>query len=188
VTLHADPTISWSYLEQQRALHADPRGYGAKGDKWAPVVLALLQHFQAFSMLDYGCGQGSLARALRVAQPPEQQMRVRIAEYDPAIAGKDGSPSFADLVVCTDVLEHVEPIFLPSVLEHLRKLARKAVWLVVSTTETAKTLPDGRNAHLIVRDAIWWRDTVEAAGFTVQPPPAIASDRSDKEWIAVLLP
>ncbi len=177
--------ITPSYREEQRILHASPRGYGQRGSKWADVVRHLIADLDASSVLDYGCGQGSLARVLR---GDEQLSGVRISEYDPAIKGKDGPPLFADLVNCTDVLEHVEPDCLDKVLDHVRLLARKAVFVVVSTCETAKTLSDGRNAHLIIQPGEWWKAKLEAAGFTVLAPPSIARDRSDKEWVGVLLP
>lgn len=177
--------ITPAYREEQRQLHAAPRGYGQRGSKWADVVLFLIKEYEAWSVLDYGCGQGSLKTTLLTRAEP---IGVRIDEYDPAITGKDGIPSFADLVNCTDVLEHVEPECLDEVLRHLRLLARKAVFVVISTCETAKTLSDGRNAHLTVQPGEWWRAKVEAAGFTVLPPPPCARDRSDKEWTAVLLP
>lgn len=177
--------ITPAYREMQRTLHAAPRGYGQRGDKWAPVVRHLCAEYDAFSVLDYGCGQGALARVLRER---DDLPGIRISEYDPAIAGKDGRPDFADLVVCTDVLEHVEPPCLDAVLAHLKMLARKAVFVVISTCETAKTLSDGRNAHLIVQDGLWWREKLRAAGFAALAPPSIARDRSDKEWVGVLLP
>ncbi len=175
--------ISPAYLAEQRILHAAPRGYGARGRKWAPVVLALAEEYAATSILDYGCGSGSLVAALRL-----ELKGVRLDEYDPAIDGKDRLPSFADLVNVTDVCEHIEPEKLSAVLAHIRMLARKVVWLVVSTCETAKTLSDGRNAHLIVQPADWWRQTVLAAGFTIQATPIEARNRPDKEWMAVLTP
>ena len=176
--------ISPDYIGEQMRLHAAPRGYGGRGRKWAPVVLALAEQYAATSILDYGCGQGSLVAELRQCDMGP----IRLAEYDPAIKGKDALPSFADLVNCTDVLEHVEPNRLPTVLTHLRMLTRKVLWLVVSTTDTAKTLSDGRNAHLTIQPAEWWRATVTAAGFAIEPTPIEARHRPDKEWMAVLIP
>lgn len=176
--------ISEPYRAMQKALHADPRGYGQRGDKWAPVVAELAYGMSAGSILDYGCGQGSLVRALSKIVP----LSVRLSEYDPAIPGKDRRPDFADLVVSTDVLEHVEPDRLASVLRHLHQLARRSVFVVVSLVETAKRLEDGRNAHLIIQPAAWWQAQCEAAGFTVGPPPASARQKPEKEWVAVLTP
>jgi hypothetical protein len=183
--------ISPAYRDRQRELHAQPRGYGQKGSKWAPTVRWLLEHYAATSVLDYGCGQGSLARALREYQIPG----LRIAEYDPAIPGKDLLPLFADLVVCTDVLEHIEPERLPIVLAHLKLLARKAVFLVVNLRPAGKWLSDGRNAHLIVESADWWQRVVTEAGLTIPNLPEIPNitalqnpAKAAKCWVAVVTP
>lgn len=114
-------------------------------------------------VLDYGCGQGTLRTALKA-----QGFAPDVMEYDPAIKGKDGLPKPAELVACTDVLEHVEPEKLPAVLAHLRRLTLKAAFLLIATRKANKTLPDRRNAHLIVRPADWWTAQVEAAGFRVE--------------------
>lgn len=148
--------ISPEYLESQRWLHAQPRGYGGKGDKWADVVRGEAVRMKCDSILDYGCGQGSLERALRLLD---------IVGYDPAIPGKDMPPFPADLVVCTDVLEHVEPEKTDAVVGHIFSLARKGVFLVVSLEETDKKLPDGRNAHINLRPALAWQHLAKQAAF-----------------------
>lgn len=176
--------ISAPYLEQQKILHAAPRGYGGRGDKWAGIVLQIAKEYAATSILDYGCGQGTLAKALR-AQPLGA---IRIDEYDPAIPGKDGRPGFADLVVCTDVLEHIEPERLANVLTHLHQLARKAIFVVVSLKRSNKTLADGRNAHILVQSEEWWRHTFTAAGFSLHDPPRVALREPAREWVTVLTP
>ena len=76
--------------------------------------------------------------------------------YDPAIEGLDAPPNPADIVVCGDVLEHVEPQCLDAVVDDLRRVTKKAALLVVATRPAVKTLADGRNAHLIVESADWW--------------------------------
>lgn len=176
--------ISPKYLEMQKKLHADPRGYGGRGDKWAGIVLQLAIEHGATSILDYGCGQGSLARTLRTSPLGP----IRVDEYDPAIPGKDTPPDFADLVVCTDVLEHVEEERLDKVLAHLRMLARKALWVVVSTKGSNKVLADGRNAHILIRPARWWKTRFRSAGFTLVNPPSIVRQQPWKEWAVVLKP
>lgn len=176
--------ISPKYVEMQRLLHAAPRGYGERGDKWAGVVAHLAAEYDATSILDYGCGAGSLARTLR-----SEQFGWRVVnEYDPAIPGKDGPPPFADLVNCTDVLEHIEPDRLDLVLAHLRSLARKVLWVVVSTKGSNKILADGRNAHLIIKPADWWKRKVQEAGFTLHVRPTIVRVIPDREWSVVLTP
>lgn len=177
--------ISPAYLALQRELHSRPDGYGGKGSKWADGVRGVAAAYEAYSILDYGCGRGSLASALRTRA---DIAGIRIAEYDPARPGYDRPPAFADLVVCTDVLEHVEPPRLDAVLAHLRTLARKAVFVVIATRTSNKTMSDGRNAHLIVESDEWWRARVTRAGFTVHPGPASPCTKPSREWVAVLTP
>lgn len=175
--------ITEKYRVMQRILHAQPNGYGKRGDKWAHVVRALIAEHRATSVLDYGCGQGALKRAVMADRIPG----LRFDEYDPAIPGKAALPSFADLVVCTDVLEHIEPDKLDAVLAHLKQLARMAVFVVISLTDTTKVLADGRNAHLIIRPANWWKKRIEAAGFALRRAPACARKKKSHEMTVVLV-
>lgn len=183
--LKTSDLISPAYVALQHELHDRPNGYGGKGDKWAAAVAGLARTYQAGSILDYGCGEGALVRALYRQGLPG----VRFDEYDPAVPTKAQRPSFADLVVCTDVLEHIEPDRLDCVLAHLRVLARKAVFLVVATRPSNKTMADGRNAHLIVEDVDWWEARVRSAGFNVQAnPPRSPLAKVSREWVAVVTP
>lgn len=184
MTVQQGDLISEKYRVMQRILHGQPRGYGGRGDKWAPTVAALMAQYAVSSVLDYGCGQGSLKRAVMLTPWPG----VRFDEYDPAIADKAGLPDFADLVVCTDVLEHIEPERLGHVLSHLRLLARKAVFAVISLKDSNKVLADGRNAHLIIRPSTWWKKRLEEAGFTIHRPPEVARKKKSHEWTVVLHP
>lgn len=171
--------ITQPYLEEQRRLHADPRGYGGRGRKWAPQVIALAEACGGASVLDYGCGQGSLAAAL-AGQPAV----LRIAEYDPAIPGKDGRPSFADVVVCTDVMEHVEAAYLDEVIEHLATLTRRRLLLVISLVPTAKTLSTGEQAHVSLHDVAYWRAAFERRFAIVEE----LSIKPDKQWAVICRP
>lgn len=174
--------ISPSYLELQKELHARPEGYGDKGDKWAPAVADLVTRFAAQSVLDFGCGRGTLAQALR----PLVADSVRISEYDPSIPGKDEWPGSADLVVATDVLEHIEPDWLLSTLRSLSYLARRATFAVVSTRPAQKILADGRNAHLIIESDEWWWMTLASVGWFVEPGPKSPHPKPSRELSVVL--
>jgi 2-polyprenyl-3-methyl-5-hydroxy-6-metoxy-1,4-benzoquinol methylase len=148
--------ISAQYRRLNRELHAI-HSYGAQGGNRAEAVLELAARYEAQSILDYGCGKGGLGRALGFP----------IAEYDPAVPEHATEPSAADLVVCSDVLEHVEPECLDAVLDNLQQLTRKVGYFVIATRPAKKHLPDGRNAHLIVQDSDWWLGQLEKR-WTVQ--------------------
>jgi hypothetical protein len=181
--------ITEPYRDEQRRLHATAE-YGQRGAKWLETVTWLAMHYRAGSILDYGCGRGTLGNQLRA-----QQSIVDVRDYDPAVPGKDAPPATADLVVCTDVLEHIEPECLIAVLDHLRYLTRRALFLVVNLTPTHHRLSDGRNAHLIQQNALWWQDRFHRRGWvedqlTMREMPIPTrlrhADKASKFWLAVL--
>lgn len=158
------PTITETYQEQLRQKHQDPT-WGTTGVRHFMKVLQLLEKFECKSVLDYGCGKGTLGAKFREEQKPSEidgQMvesglaAIEFYEFDPGIEGKDKSLRQADLVVCTDVLEHIEPACLQDVLADLRRVTLKSAFLVISTREAFHKLPDGRNAHLLVKEPAWW--------------------------------
>ena len=146
--------ISEEYLRLNQELHKNSPAFGKGGDKHANIVQALCRYYKTENVLDYGCGKGRLQRAL-----PFQ-----IKEYDPGILEKSIVVP-ADLVICTDVLEHIEPEYLTNVLKHIASLMRIAGYFVISTILSTKELSDGRNTHLIVKQASWWRNKLD--GFRI---------------------
>ena len=126
-------------------------GWGGSGYHHWIATATFARELGATSVLDYGCGRGKLRESLL-----EFSHLKDIHEYDPGIVGKDALPSPADLVVATDVLEHIEPDLLSNVLYHFKHLARKGIYLVIATDKAKEVLPDGRNAHLIQRPGVWW--------------------------------
>lgn len=147
-----DKTISSEYAQLNAELHLSRPDYGTSGHQWAKVVAHLVQQVQAESILDYGCGKQTLAKALP---------QLAITGYDPAMPGLNTIPSPADVVVCTDVLEHVEPEFIENVLDDLARVTAKVALVTVATRPAVKTLADGRNAHLTVQPLSWWRSHFE---------------------------
>jgi len=151
--------ITDEYRRLNTELHKTAGGYGSKGKAWAPRVNILAGELAARSILDYGCGKGSLRSVLVEFEAPYE-----VREYDPAIPGKDTPPEAADLVVCTDVLEHVEPECIDAVLADLVRLANKAVLLAVACRAGKRVLADGRPDHLTVKAPAWWRQRAQKFG------------------------
>jgi len=102
-------------------------------------------------ILDYGCGKGTLQTALGF----------RISEYDPAVEGKTDTPEPADIVICTDVLEHIEPECVDAVLGDLKRVTKRVLFATVCIIPAKKTLRDGRNAHLSIHPFHWWAEKFE---------------------------
>ena len=103
--------ISAEYRALNRTLHQTNLAYGVGGSKHVETILKLANQIGTKSVLDYGCGKSLLAKNLPFP----------IWEYDPAVPGKEESPRAADLVICTDVLEHIEPDKLEWVLADISR-------------------------------------------------------------------
>lgn len=151
--------ISENYRKLNAELHKENPNFGTSGKRYANQVAALAMSMQTQDILDYGCGKSTLAKNLPF----------KIKQYDPAVPKYAALPEPADLVVCTDVLEHVEPEHLGEVLDHLAGLVRVKGFFIIATRPAQKTLQDGRNAHLIVEGARWWLnalwDRFDISGF-----------------------
>jgi len=137
--------ITPEYLALNKQLHSQGV-YGLTGSRWASTVQQLVTMLQSRDVLDYGCGHRTLEKALGFP----------IRNYDPAIEGLDAAPEPADIVACTDVLEHIEPECLDDVLDDLQRVTKQAALLVIANRPAKKFLPDGRNAHLIQEGSGWW--------------------------------
>lgn len=148
--------ISEPYRELNRELHSRNPRYGTSGQHWAPIVARIANLHHVETILDYGCGKGTLKEQLAGKTP------ALVLEYDPAVPGKDTPPLPADFVVCGDVLEHIEPDCLGDVLDDIDRCANRLCMLVIATRPADKHLIDGRNAHLIVEPLEWWKPKLKA--------------------------
>jgi hypothetical protein len=135
------------YVEQNTELHKLRPDYGANGHRHAPQIRELAEAMAAESILDYGCGKATLSDALT---------GFNVRNYDPALPEYAGIPEPADLVVCGDVLEHIEPECLFAVLDDLARVTKKVLFANIATRAASKSLPDGRNAHLIQQGLQFW--------------------------------
>lgn len=142
--------ISKEYRAQQALMHKHLPGYGKASESMAPLVTKIIDQLGSKELLDYGCGKGRLAQSITPAHALE------ITQYDPAIEEVSDSPEPSELVCCIDVLEHIEPELLDNVLDDLRRVTIKHGLFSIHTGPAQKTLPDGRNAHLIQEPYEWW--------------------------------
>jgi len=140
--------ISDQYRILQARLHEERADYGISSQKHVEQIRAIAEQLKTHDILDYGCGKCRLARGLPFP----------IQNYDPAIDEYARLPDPAEFVVCTDVLEHIEPDCLDDVLAHLQSLTRKLLLVEVACRPAKKFLADGRNAHLIQETPNWWME------------------------------
>lgn len=140
--------ISDEYRKLNKKLHETNAGYGAIGGEHVERILNLCKLYNTKDILDYGCGKGTLAI----------NFPFNIHQYDPAVEQHSALPEPADILACTDVLEHIEPEYIANVLDHISSLIKKVAYFVISISPAKKHLPDGRNAHILLRPANWWLD------------------------------
>lgn len=159
-----NPFISDYMREQNKELHATA-SYGVSGGKYADEVLSMLFGISSVSkfhtMLDYGCGRGYLKKTL----VETFGWKGTIYEYDPSIPEKAELPPSASLVVCTDVMEHVEEGKVDAVLKHIYDCSELMAYISISTRKASKNLPNGKNAHITLHPPSWWIDKVVKIGW-----------------------
>ena len=143
--------ISEGYRQEQRMLH-QKEDYGVASTLYGKRVADLVKLTGATEVLDYGAGKGRLADAVA----PHLEWEITLDRYDPAVEEFAEQSDPAELVVCIDVLEHIEPDHLDGVLDDLKRVTKAVGFFTIATGPALKVLSDGRNAHLIQQDIDWW--------------------------------
>lgn len=138
--------ITPAYQALQEKFHLDKPDYGTSSSRHSDTIVSLAKNLDTRDILDYGCGKALLQKGIPFP----------IQNYDPCMPEYARRPITADLVVCTDVLEHIEHDCLKAVLDDITTLTGKLLFLNVACRPAKKTLPDGRNAHLIQETPNWW--------------------------------
>jgi hypothetical protein len=168
---------SKEYEQQLKAVHSQRpanKPWGTTGARnFGEYVRKYIDDHNGWikSVLDFGAGQQSLGRYIAEHSEYAKRKGLVWTDFDPGIAGID-DPSVLegryDLVISSDVLEHVEPEQVAGTLEQLRRCARRAQYHHIACEPCGLILPDGRNAHLSVHSPEQWREWLEVDGWKVQ--------------------
>lgn len=138
--------ITPAYQSLQSEFHNLRPDYGMSGSKHVDPVLSLAKSMNTRDILDYGCGKATLQKGIPFP----------IQNYDPCMSEYNRRPKPARLVVCTDVMEHIEPECLKEVMDDLQSLTLGLLYVNVACREAKKILQDGRNAHILIQNPNWW--------------------------------
>lgn len=129
--------------------------YGHSGENLLPEITETVKNLNPKSILDYGCGRSPLVTYFY------NDGQRQIYKYDPAIKDYKTMPcNKVDLVLCTDVLEHILIRDQERVLMEIRSLSENVIF-AISTTPARQLLEDGRNAHVTVQPRSWWIKLLE---------------------------
>lgn len=160
-----------SLVDQYREMHLKGHFAGYSLKAHTEDIRQLVQLTRAKSLLDYGCGKGhqySLSKMHRVWGG------IMPTLYDPGVEQLSTKPSAKfDGVICTDVLEHIPEGEVEETLREIFSYATKFVYLSICTRPAKKTLPDGRNAHVTIKEPAWWAGKIHAASDGLGPDVVI---------------
>ena len=76
--------------------------------------------------------------------------------YDPAVKKWSSNLTPCDILLCLDVLEHVEVNTINSVIEDISSMTRHFCYIVIDLQPAVKKLSNGRNAHILLAPVDWW--------------------------------
>lgn len=140
-------------------LHALPKNHfrGRTLTRYLPDLFYIVEGSNIQSVLDYGCGKAELWKqhGLRTL------LGVKLFLYDPGVVEFQKKPGVpADLVICTDVMEHIPENCVDDVLKDIESFSKKAIFFSISTRKASKFLPNGQNAHVTVKPKEWWMEKI----------------------------
>ena len=136
-------------IEQYKIKHKNHESYGV-GGSFSEIAELFDDLEPASSILDFGCGKGSLVKQLRL-------MGFDAKGYDPAIRRFENFPDREfDAVICMDVLEHIRKEDVDDIFQMMLKVDPKYIFLTIAHTTAINHLPNGRNCHETVETPFWW--------------------------------
>lgn len=139
-------------IAQYRELYERKR-YGQTAQELALEIQCCLLDLKPRVVLEYGSGYSKLVDMLEIGD-------TRWTHYDPAIPAISCVPvQSADLIINTDVMEHIPEHDVDDVLAHHRELSPH-VFFHITTRAATKILPNGENAHCTVWAANVWLEAI----------------------------
>lgn len=147
-------TYTKEYADSLKKLH-EGKAFGNRANI-PDEVIRCINEYNVQSILDFGCGKGNVVAALKEKFP-----NLEIYGYDPGREGFDTLPDKVDMIISTDVLEHVEPELLDETLRDLANRTNKVMYHLIACHPAKKSLQDGRNAHLIIEKPSWWQEKLK---------------------------
>lgn len=137
------------YLEQAKEHHKNNNNWqGIALIKHIPAINQIIKDKEIESILDYGCGKAK-----------HHPLEWNATKYDPALPEYQNKPTGKfDLVISTDVLEHIPVDNLKDTINEIFNYSKKWVFISVCCRKANAILPNGYNAHATIESAKWWRE------------------------------
>jgi len=159
-------TISEEYQEALTEIH-DNSEWGMSGATYAgATIVNLLETYPEIkTILDYGCGECTLKKYVE-----EQGIEKEWTLYDPGMREFSKKPEGTfDLVITTDVLEHVEPYMINAVLKELVDYSKDFLYNDIACYLTNVRFQSGpyigQDLHISLKAPDDWGMRLDAFGF-----------------------
>lgn len=154
-------SVTPEYKELLKQMH-ESASFGKRA-KMPKHLENFIEKISPSSILDFGCGKGNLVSLMKEKYPEKT-----VLGYDPGNSKFDKSIDniLVDLLISSDVLEHVEPHLIDETLKYLSTKSRY-IYHLISLAPAKRKLPDGRNAHLIQETPEWWRKKFVDLGYKI---------------------
>lgn len=163
-------------IQQYKILHNNVIGYGISSMEYFDEICLFIEELKPKKVLDYGCGKGKLIACLKEKYP-----HITFVGYDPAVDEFSNCPDMKfDLVINTDVLEHIPENSLENVIKHIAQLSEN-VYFALHHSKAVATLPNGENAHCTVKSPEWYKDLISKYFNTVK------SFKGQKYYLSTLI-
>jgi len=142
------------------------------GNVFIKIIDDFCKEHKLKKIVDYGSGQGLTTKKLL-------ELGYDVIEYEPGIKEKRenfkiiNSKNFqSDLLICTDVLEHIPEDELTDFLTDLFSYSSRLI-ITICTREARLLLPNGENPHCTVRPGSWWIEQLSQYTNTLIPVPEL---------------
>ena len=148
-----------NYVEQYKLLNDKNKLYYESNLSIFNMVNEIslfIDYLKPKNILDYGCGNGVLLKLLK-----HNYTKINIDGYDPAIKEFSVIPNnHYDMIINTDVLEHIPKSDIADVLNHIKSLSNN-VFFCLHHGKAWTILPNGENAHITIEPKEWYHNLMK---------------------------
>ena len=125
-------------------------------------IFEVIKNNNIKNILDYGCGKAKFHSILfNNKKLPGSPIGINIDKYDPAVPQYANKPiGTYDLVLCIDVMEHVQEDKVEEVLKDIFSYGNK-VFLTITCYPATQILLNGKNAHYTIKEPDWWKEKLK---------------------------
>ncbi|MEP2618460.1 MAG: hypothetical protein ABJH25_10560 [Marinomonas sp.] len=141
-------------VKYYQAIHSNRVWGDSSYGKHGEYILSILSSIEKRdSAIDFGCGQSPLASKILEADDG-----IKLFDrYDPSIENISSIPQENyDILINTDVLEHIPEDELKTVLKTMSSVSDKAI-IIIHLAKAKLILPNGENAHCTIKKPKEWR-------------------------------